>query len=630
MTNETNTESAHGMTRRGFLASAAALGAASAFSLAGCAPESSKSPSEPTSNGNASKVAVYTGSGTGRMGDIMVKVGIADTAITSIEVVKQHETPLIANSALSRIPELVIRNQSLDIDAVTGATITSFGLKEAIENALAQAGLSENDLAKTGADKGLHAEDPIDADIAVVGGGLTGLTATARALQNGKKVVLFEETAHLGGSSCVSDGWITGADTIMERAEGTQDSVEQFYAFLSKGGNDPAVIPFPDITRKYVETSGPLMDWLDTYVNVDFGDRKGGYGLYVAPDQPRIYGVNNGGGTLDMALIELIQEGIEKGNASVILEARATSILKDESGAVSGLEITYADGTVKEFPFKAVVLGTGGYSHNEDMMPYVNCGSCSPSTASGHGWELAEGAGAQMLPPTIYAPYAGGIPNAGFEMRYQANLKFPGIIWINQEGTRMANEDVPLLAKGAWGAASDNIGYVVFSEAQRIEGLRPIVLTSYLEGEITPWQSADLLDKLIDEGKVAWKATSAEELGKAAGIDAATFARTIESYNVYCDEGTDPDFGRKGMQKLEGALYAIKTIPYQLQCEGGARVNVEANVLDADDKPILGLYAGGEAIGMRQSSAGGQGGCGLGNAATWGYIAADSASAYVG
>ena len=94
---------------------------------------------------------------------------------------------------------------------------------------------------------------------------------------------------------------------------------------------------------------------------------------------------------------------------------------------MSGVEITYADGTVKEFPFKAVILGTGGYSHNQDMMPYKNCGSCSPSTASGHGYELAQNAGAQMLPPVIYAPYAAGIPNAGFEMRYQSNLKFPGI-----------------------------------------------------------------------------------------------------------------------------------------------------------------------------------------------------------
>lgn len=625
---ETTVETARtgSLTRRGFLTGAVAVGAASALGFAGCAPGATSAASAESSPAD---VRTYTGSGAGRMGDIMVKVGIADNVIASVEVIKQHETPMIANSALSRIPQLVVRNQSLDIDAVTGATITSFGLKEAIGNALSQAGLSEKDLAKTGKDDGIKAEEPIEADIAVVGGGLTGLVAAARALQNGKRVALFEETAHLGGSSCVSDGWITGADTIMERAEGIEDSADQFYAFLTQGSEDPAIVPYPEITRTYAETSGPLMDWLDTYVNVDFGERKGGYGLYTPPDQPRIYGVNNGGGSMDMALIELIQSGIREGNASVVLEARATNILKDD-GAVSGLEITYADGTVKEFPFKAVIMGTGGYSHNQDMMPYANCGTCSPSTASGHGWELAENAGACMLPPSIYAPYAGGIPNAGFEMRYQANLKFPGAIWMGLEGARMANEDVPLLAKGAWGKASDNVGYVVFSDAQRVEGLRPIVLTSYLEGELTPWQSAELLDSLVDEGKVAWKADSAVELARAAGIDEAAFAQTIETYNGYCDAGNDADFGRTGLQKLEGALYALKTVPYQLQCTGGIRVNADANVLDASEQPIPGLYAGGEAIGMRQSSAGGQGGCGLGNAATWGYIAADSASAYVG
>ena len=194
----------------------------------------------------------------------------------------------------------------------------------------------------------------------------------------------------------------------------------------------------------------------------------------------------------------------------------------------------------------------------------------------------------------------------------------------------MANEDVPLRAKAAWGATSDNIAFTVFSEAQRIDGLRPIVLTSYLEGELTPWQSWDLLDSFVKEGKVAWKADSAEALANAAGIDPVAFASTIEAYNGFYDSGTDEDFGRQNMQKLEGALYAIKGIPYQLQCTGGARIDTTGNVLDESDAPIPGLYAGGEAIGMRQSSAGGQGGCGLGNAATWGYISADSACSYVG
>lgn len=617
------------LTRRSFLAGAATLGALGAWSVAGCAPANTTEEPELPSTEGAAEVRSCTGSAPGRMGTIMVKVDIAGTSITAIEIIKQHETPMIANSALSRIPELIIRNQSVDVDAVTGATITSFGIKNAVQDALDQAGIDASDLANTGSDNGIRVETPIEADLAVVGGGLAGLTAAARALQNGRSVVLFEETAHLGGSCCVSDGWLTGADTIMERAEGIEDSPEKFYAFLTQGTDDPAIVPYPEVTRAYANTSGELMDWLDTYANVDFGDRKGGYGLYVPPDLPRIYGVNNGGGMLAMALLELIQDGIAEGRASAILEARATSILKDESGAVAGLEITYNEGTVREYPFKAVVLATGGYTHNQEMMPYANCGACSPSTASGHGWELAENAGARMYPREIYAPYAGGIPSSGFEMRYQANLSLPGNIWINQEGARMANEDVPLLAKPAWGAASDNIGFVVFSDAQLIDGLRPIVLTSYLEGELTPWQSVELLNELIEEGNCAWKSDTAEELAAAAGIDASALAATVASYNDACSQGVDAEFGRKNLQKLEGALYAIKTVPYQLQGTGGACINPDANVIDADGNAIPGLYAGGEAIGMRQACAGSQGGCGLGNAATWGYIAANSACAFL-
>ena len=317
---------ARGISRRGFIGGVAATAALSAFGLAACAPGGQKEQTSASAASSddadadaepAGEPIVVTGSGTGRMGDIMVKVGLTGSTITSIDVIKQHETPLIANSALSRIPNLVVKNQSLDVDAVCGATITSFGLREAIGDALSKAGLSAGDLANSGNDTGIRVEEPIEADIAVIGGGLTGLVATVRALQNGKSVVLFEETAHLGGSSCVSDGWLTGADTIMERAEGIEDSPDKFYAFLTQGGNDPAVVPYPDITRAYVEASGPLMDWLDTYVNVDFGERKGGYGLYTPPDLPRIYGVNNGGGAMDLALIQLIQQGIDEGKASV-------------------------------------------------------------------------------------------------------------------------------------------------------------------------------------------------------------------------------------------------------------------------------------------------------------------------
>lgn len=633
-----------GLSRRDFLAGAgAALGAAGIAGLTGrasafadeaedeAAAEEEIAVEEETADSADSadaegELQIYTGSGEGRKGDIMVKVGISGTTLESIEVIKQHETPQIANSAISRIPQLMIKNQTVNVDAVTGATITSYGIIAAVKDALDQAGLSDDDLAHTGEDDGVVAETPIDADIAVIGGGLTGLVATVRALENGQKVVLFEETAHVGGSCCVSDGWVTGADTIMEQQEGIEDSVDQFYAFLA---SDESAVPYPDITYKFAETAGTVLDWLDTYVNVDFGDREGGYGLYVAPDVPRIYGVNNGGGSMVLSLVELIQDGIAEGNCSVILEARATSILKDDAGAVSGVEITYNNGNVLDYPCKAVILATGGYSNNEDMMPYANCGACSPSTASGHGWDLAATADAKTYDIAAYAPYAGGIRNEGFEMRYQANMSLPGEIWVNLEGTRMANEDNALLAKSAWGLATDNIGYVVFSENQLYSGCRPIVLTSYLEGELTPWESMDLLDELIEDGQVAWKADSAEELAELAGIDAA-FATTISDYNSYVDAGEDPDFGREDLEKLEGTLYAIKTVPYQLQCSGGVLITVDAEVYGSDDEVIPGLYAGGEAIGMRQACGGSQGGCGLGNAYTWGYIAADSACAYVG
>lgn len=577
--------------------------------------------------------ATYTGVGAGRGGAIVAKVSLTGTTITSVDVIKHSETPFIATSALSRIPALVVANQSLDIDVVTGATYTSVGILAAVRDALAQAGIAEDQLAHSGTETGLVTEEPIDAPIAIVGGGLAGLTTLARVLQGGGRAVLFEETAHIGGSCCVSDGWVTGAGTLLERGEGIEDSPEQMYQYMmSRSEQLGATVPFPEIVEAYCMKAGEVLDWLDTYVNVDF-DRTGTYGLYVPPDVPRIYGTN-GGDRIVRALIETIAPSIQAGDAQIILDAKVTRILKDDAGAVSGIEVSYATGEVRELPFGAVVMCTGGYSSNSEVLEengVFNYGTGAPSTARGHGLPVLSEAGCQMVLMQAASGYAAGLNLGSTEYLYKANNMVPGCIWVGTAGARIGNEDSYVAGMSAWSSTPDHVGYVVFDDHGRELGLRPIVHTGYLEPEVTPWEGWQMLDELVAAGEIAFASQDPAELAQRAGIDPDAFCATVEAYNGYCAAGVDPDFGRtQNLVPLEGTLYAIKTTPYQIQTCGGARISTTAQALGEDGAPIPGLFVAGEAAGFSQWSTGGHGGTGLGGAATWGYVAADAALAYVG
>lgn len=578
-------------------------------------------------------VATYTGVGTGRGGVIVAKVGLAGTTVTSVDVIKHSETPLIAVSALSRIPALVVANQSLDIDVVTGATYTSVGVLAAVRDALAQAGVDEGELAHSGSETGLVAEEPIDAPIAIVGGGLAGLSALTRVLQGGGRAVLFEETAHVGGSCCVSDGWITGAGTLLEKGEGIEDSPEQMYQYMmSRTEQMGGTVAFPEVVEAYCMKAGEVLDWLDTYVNVDF-DRTGTYGLYVPPDVPRVYGTN-GGDRIVRALLESIAPSIQSGDAQIILDAKVTKILKDEVGAVSGVEVSYATGEVRELSFAAVIMCTGGYSSNSEVLEengVFNYGTGAPSTARGHGLPVLAEAGCQLVLMQAASGYAAGLNLGSTEYLYKANNMMPGCIWVGTAGTRLGNEDSYVMGMSAWSSTPDHVGYVVFDDHGRELGLRPIVHTGYLEPEVTPWQGWQMLDELVEAGEVAFASTDPAELAQLAGIDPEAFSATVEAYNGYCAEGVDPDFGRtQNLVPLEGTLYAIKTTPYQIQTCGGARISTRAEALGEDSAAIPGLFVAGEAAGFSQWSTGGHGGTGLGGAATWGYVAADAAREYVG
>lgn len=624
------------ITRRSFLTAAGALatGALATAGLAGCAPQGSASSQQKTVTEQSAEGEERTayGSGKGRREDVVVRVTATGNTITAVDVVKSYETPIIADSAYGRVIGQIVGNQSLDIDAVTGATFTSFAIRDAVSDALEQMGISANDLAKTGTDTGFRVDKPIEADVAVVGGGLAGLACAARLLQNGKKVALFEESEHLGGGGALAHGYIIGAGTKMQEESGITDTGDDFYDFIVSYSEESGYpVNQPDVASAYAHACGEAVDWLDEYAGADYGDRTPIDGIYAAAKVQRTYAGNLGGGALVRPLIDLVQEGVASGVASISMGARATKLLTDDSGAANGLEVTFKDGTVENYAFPNVVLACGAYDHNTEMqLQYhydVYCPE-TPSTSSGHGFDLLPEVKGKLVNMENTITHGGCIPQELDESFYKANLDIPGEIWVGADGLRRTAEDFSYDAHILWDNAPGNIGYAVFSDAQVDAHTRPFVFFGAHIGELTPAKAWSEFERLETEGEYAFRASSVEELAEKAGIDPAGLKATVDAYNAAAQAGGADEFNRDPalLQELKGTLYAIKGLPSQAQCAGGVAVTPDAQVLNENDEPVPGLYAAGNFLGTNQYAGFVQNGCGLGGALTWGYIAANSLS----
>jgi urocanate reductase len=213
-----------------------------AMLLAGCGQSvESNQPEEP------SKTALYTAgtyeaSAPGNNGDITVSVTFADDKIEKVEVTKHQETSGIADPAIERIPQAIVDNQSLAIDAVSGATMTSKGILEAVEKAVVQANGDVAKLKEKVTANVSHEKVEKTFDVIVVGGGGAGISAAAAAAQNGVSVAIVEKTAALGGNT-IASGFAWNAvnpetQSTIETKPGQIDMLKEFLEYDEKDFGD--------------------------------------------------------------------------------------------------------------------------------------------------------------------------------------------------------------------------------------------------------------------------------------------------------------------------------------------------------------------------------------------------------
>lgn len=597
--------------------SALAMAAVIAVSLFGygCGAKSASTSSDAGVSGD------FTGTAKGFGGDVSVTLTLTDSAITGCTAEGKDETQGVGSQAIAKMPGEIAESGSIAVDGVSGATITSTAIKEAAAAALTAAGLNPDDY-KTAVESDATAEDStVDADVVVVGAGGAGMTAAITAAAEGKSVVILESQSMVGGNSVRATGGMNAGKTVYQdenefgESAGVEKTLktaaekyadnetitalaktvsEQWAAYQAnptgyfdsvelmeldtmiggKGINDP------ELVETLCANSADAIDWLDEH-----GITLHNVSSFGGASVKRIHRpVNAEGKTVSVGsyMIPLLQENCEKAGVKMMLDTTATEILTDANGAAVGVKATGASGETVTVNAKAVVLATGGFGANLDMVvkykpELKGFMTTNAPGIQGQGIEMAQAIGAAtvdmdqiQIHPTVEANTAALITEG---------LRGDGAILINEEGQRFIDEvGTRDVVSAAEIAQTGSYSWLVVDQAMA--------------------DASSVIQGYIKKGYTVTGSTY-EELGKAMGVDAAAFAETMEKWNGYVEAKNDPDFGRTSFANpLNTApYYAVKVTAGVHHTMGGLKINANTEVLNEKGEVIPGLFAAGEVTG---------------------------------
>ncbi|MBQ6595327.1 MAG: flavocytochrome c [Clostridia bacterium] len=604
---------------------------------------------------SAAMAETVTGTGTaaGFGGEITVTITLTDGVITAVEAVGDGETNGIGGNIIKEWPDAFVEANGI-VDTYSGATfagVTRTAFIEAARAALTDAGVDPDDYMREMAVE--EAEDvTLEADIVIVGAGGAGMTAAITAADEGMTVVVLESQPAVGGNSVKSTGGMNAAKTadqdenefaeaagvektlaaaaanyadneaVTELAAAVQaqwdayqadpqgyfDSTELFALDTMIGGKG---INDPELVNTLVGNSADAIEWLRTQ-NIDLTNVASFGGASVKRihrplnDEGKVVSV----GAYTVPLLETAMN--ERENVTLLLDTTATEILVGEDGAAVGVVAVGKTGNTVTVNAPAVVLTTGGFGANLDMVtefaPQLD-GFMTTNAAGiqGQGIAMAKALGADtvdmeqiQIHPTVQADTASLITEG---------LRGDGAILVNANGERFIDEvGTRDVVSAAEIAQPGSFSWLIVDQ-------KMVDASSVIQG-------------YISRGLMFTGETS-EALAGELGIPADAFAATLETWNGYVAEKNDPDFNRTSFaQPLDTApYYAVKVTAGIHHTMGGLKIDSETHVIDTEGEIIPGLFAAGEVTGGVHG-ANRLGGNAVADFVVFGRIAGAEAAAY--
>ncbi len=617
---------------------------ASVLLLSGCATStSSAAATEEAASTSASESAAvsgtFSGSATGRNGTVAVEVTLEEGTITDITVTESSETQNIGTVAVEQLPATIVETQSVAVDTLSGATLSSYAVINAVKDALNNAGVNVDDYS---AEQEVVSDQTIEdsAAVVVVGGGGAGLAAAVSAVQAGaESVIVIEKTDILGGDTNVNGGIYNTPDEELqsqrEMTDGNKSQIEaalaeepvsdehaaliaalqeEYDAYLASsdtGTFDSAnwfalqtwnagdKVANLSLVETLADNAYAGLEWLES-LGQEFQTviSQGPGSLY-----PRTHDTPSGiGAEYVNTYVDYLTENFGD-SWTVYYGVAADELLVDEDGTVIGVHGT--DENNNDYTFTAengVVLATGGFAGNVEMRveycqgdKWSNLGSDILTTGvasdTGDGIIMAEAIGANLVDMDQIQLLHMCSPTKGTTDDNSAKDKsVDSIIFVNAEGNRFTAEDGRRddICQAAL-AQTDSMFYAIESwDGNDGETLDTLVTNNFVT-----------YTEEIEQGNM-FIADTLEELAEQLGMDPDNLVAAVEAYNASVDAGaTEDEFGRTTfINKLEtGPYIAVPRKPAAHHTMGGVEINEEAEVLNTDGEVIEGLFAAGEVTG---------------------------------
>ena len=592
-----------------------------------------------------------TGTAKGFGGEVSVTLTVTDGIITEAVIVGDGETAGIGSVAIEKLAEEIVAANSVNVDTMSTATVTSNAILEAAKAALVAAGLNPDDYAAK-VDAAPAEDATYEADVVIVGAGGAGMTAALTAAQQGLKVIVVESQPLVGGNTVKATGGMNAAktaaqdeNTFGENAgvdkqlaaaadkyagheaitalaktvtlqwneyqadpKGYFDSVELMQLDTMIGGtgkNDP------ELVAAMVNGTADAIEWLKS-VNINLVN----VGSFGGASVKRIHRpVNEAGQTISVGsyMVPLFEAACQNNENITFLMETCANTIQTRDGAACGIVATGKGGETITVNAKAVILATGGFGANlgvvAELKPELK-GFMTTNAAGlqGQGILMAQAIGAAtvdmdqiQIHPTVQADTSALITEG---------LRGDGAVLVNAEGKRFIDEvGTRDVVSAAEIAQTGSYSWLVVDQAMVDKSA---VIQGYIKKGFT------------------FSGETYEALGAAIGVDGAALTETMNTWNAYVEAKNDPDFGRTSFANpLNTApFYAIKVTAGVHHTMGGLKINTNTEVLNTEGNVIPGLFAAGEVTGGVHGS-NRLGGNVVADIVVFGRIAGEAAAEYV-
>lgn len=525
----------------------------------------------------------------GRNGQIDFDIAVANDRIEDIKVTKSSETPGIFKQVVGKLKENVIKNQSFAVDAVSGASIMTQAMLDSGSKALKENGIT----IQSNLPKPEHRDVTLDVDVAVIGSGMAGLMAAARALALGKNVLVLEKNGYIGGATILNGSNVVGT--------GSKVSANLFGEEAQK--DSPALL-VKDITREsrgtnYTELSqllanniGKAVDFITEFANLTY---------QKAETQTIEHSVDR---QIEMPsessyeLVSKVAEAFTKKGGKILLETRVEQLNKDDQGKLVSLVAEGKHKTVK-VNFKSLVMAAGGwgardYREHKTKIPYYG-----PMTSTGDYFDFAQNMNLVARNLDWYKVYPHGLevePRIAKLTTYSTKEATDmGAIFVNTDGKRIVNESAPYTHfRDAIAAQKDKIAFVVMDQRTWDRFYELLLKYGFTADEVQGFFALDgKKSPILVKGDL-------QTVAQKAGINYTNLQKTLTDYADEVKAGKDHEFNRpaKFMHEYEGSTYYV--IEQKLRfCTtlGGYETNKQMQLLDQEFNPVANFYASGEIVG---------------------------------